>query len=248
MESKALTEGYSIIMALEDFVPVFLSSLGLYFLMTMVRRYDRQAGRLAALGWFMITSGGFNKATWKLVMAITNSTVDVRPLDDGLFFLMGPGFICMGFAIWYAQRAIVDKKRPYFRSVWVLPGVINASVVGLALFMMLSRPESRTWYFIVLGLTTVANFVTAGLVIRQGWRLGSAMIALLFAFNVAMILMLTGMARIEPQTIPLEWVQQITNTISNAAFAYASYRLARLTEAKVPAPQPVLATSAAVGA
>jgi hypothetical protein len=126
-----------------------------------------------------------------------------------------------------------------------MPAILNGSIVGLAVLMGVLNPEKRTWYFIVLGLTTVANFVTAGLVIRQGYRFGSMLVALLFAFNVVMILMLTGMARIEPQTVNLEWIQQFSNTISNAAFAFAAYKLAKITEQRVPVPQAQFA--AAVG-
>ncbi len=245
MEPKALTEGYSVFMALQDYIPVILSSIGLFFLAQMVNRVDKQAGKLAILGWFMVTSGGFNKATWKLMMATTNSQTDIRILDDGLFFLLGPGFLAMGFAIWYAQRTIVDKKRPFFNSVWIVPGILNATFVGLAVSLGILSPEKRTWYFIVLGLTTIANFVTAGLVIRQGYRFGDMLVALLFAFNVLMILMLTGMARIEPQTVSLEWIQQFSNTLSNAAFAFASYKLAKLTEKHIPIPTSVMSVAPA---
>ena len=84
-------------------------------------------------------------------------------------------------------------------------------------------------FFNLLGLTTIANFVTGGLAIRQGLQQGRRLVALLFAANLIAILMMTGMARIEPQTIPLQWIAQITNTISNAAFAFAAYRLAQTT-------------------
>lgn len=228
-----ILEEYTVIMALQDYLPVFLSSLGLFFLARMVTRIDQPSGRLAYLGWGLITLGGLNKATWKLIMAATSSQTNLVWLDNSLFLLLGPGFMCMGFAIWYAQRRLEDKKIPFFKNVFILPLAISAVFVGLAAFMGLRQPGARTPFFILLGLTTIANFVTGGLVIRQGLQQGSRLIALLFGFNLLAILMLTGMARIDPQTIPLEWTAQITNTFSNAAFAFASYKLAQITTARV---------------
>lgn len=229
----AILEEYTVIMALQDYLPVILSSIGLMFLARMVARIDPESGRLAYLGWFLITLGGVSKATWKLIMAASQSQTNLVWMDDSLFLLMGPGFLCMGFAIWYAQRRMQEKQRPFFKNVFIVPVVINLIFVALAVFMSLKQPTSRVPFFILLGLTTIANFVTSGLVIRQGWQLGSKLIALLFAFNLLAILMLTGMARIDPQTIPLEWTAQITNTFSNAAFAFASYKLWQMTTQKV---------------
>lgn len=218
---------YTTIMALQDYMPVILSSVGLFFLARMVSRIDLNSGRLAYLGWGLISLGGFNKATWKLIMAATASQTNLVLLDNSLFVLMGSGFLFMGFAIWYAQRQLQDKKPPLLGNVFVIPVVLAALFIGIAAMMGILRPESRVPFFILLGLTTIANFVTGGLVIRQGLQQGNRLVALLFAFNLLAILMLTGMARIEPQTIPLEWAAQITNTISNAAFAFASYKLAQ---------------------
>jgi hypothetical protein len=232
---NAILEEYTIFMALQDYLPVLLSSVGLFFLSRMVARIDQDSGRLATLGWILITLGGLNKATWKLIMAATSSQTNLVWLDDSLFVLLGTGFLFMGFAIWYAQRRMQEKQLPFFKNVYIVPVTIAAVFVGLAVFMSLSQPTTRIPFYMLLGLTTVGNFVTGGLLIRQGLQQGSRLAALLFGFNLLAILMLTGMARIDPQTIPLEWAAQITNTISNAAFAFAAYKLAQLTTARAPA-------------
>jgi hypothetical protein len=227
MNTSKLIEGYTVLMALQDFMPVIFSSIGLFFLAKMVSRVDKTSGYLAYLGWFMITSGGANKATWKLWMAFSNSQTDIRWLDDSLFLLMAPGFTAMAFAIFYMQRHMVGKK-PILGHPFILSAIVNAICVGAAVFMAVSRPESRTWFFILLGLTTFSNVSLAIMVIRQGYKFGSILIALLFAFNILMVFMLTGMARIDDQSIGLQWAQQISNTISNGAFALASYKLYQL--------------------
>lgn len=224
MNSTKLIEGYTVLMALQDYLPVLFSSIGLFFLAKMVSRVDKTSGYLAYLGWFMITAGGFNKATWKLWMALSNSQTDIRWLDDSLFLLMAPGFTAMAFAIFYMQRRQAGKA-PILGHSFILPGIVNGILVGAAIAMAIMKPESRTWFFILLGLTTFSNVALAVMVIRNGYRQGSMLIALLFAFNIFMVFMLTGMARMDDQSIALQWVQQLSNTFSNLAFAVAAYLL-----------------------
>ncbi|HEX2622913.1 MAG TPA: hypothetical protein VHL11_22290, partial [Phototrophicaceae bacterium] len=170
MNSK-LIEGYTVVMALQDFLPVLLSSIGLFFLARMVSRVDATSGRLAYAGWLLISLGGFDKAVWKLGMAISNSQTDLRMLDDSLFLLMAPGFTAMAFAIFYMQRKQAGKG-PILGHPFTLAIIVNVLIVGSAVLMGIMKPESRTWFFIVLGLTTFSNVALAIMVIRQGYKLG----------------------------------------------------------------------------
>jgi hypothetical protein len=232
---------YTVIMALQDYMPVIASSVGLFILARGIATVNAQVSRLAYLGWILVTIGGFSKATWKLVMAASSSQTNLIALDDAMFFFMGSGFLFMGFALWYAQRAIQEKAMPYFKNVYVVPFTIAAVICGLSLVMHIVSPNTRIWYYIVLGLTTVSNFVMLGLLIRLSLQQKSVLCAALFAVNLVLIIAMTGMARVEPQTIPLEWTAQITNTISNGAFAFGCYRLAILiadrVAGRVKAPQ-----------
>ncbi|NWF70455.1 MAG: hypothetical protein HXY40_15310 [Chloroflexi bacterium] len=225
---------YTIMMALQDYMPVLLSSIGLFLLARMTTRMDREAGRLAYFGWLLISLGGFNKATWKLIMAGTASQTNLVWLDDSLFMLMGPGFVCMAWALWCGQRTLAGRKRP-IGPIWAFPLVVGGLHVAVAVFLGTTRPDTRTWFFVMLGLTTIGNFVVGGLAIRQARQRGMHFVGFLFAFNLVAILVLTGLARIDPRTDVLEWTAQITNTISNGAFAYAAWKLCQEIEARVPA-------------
>ena len=88
-------------------------------------------------------------------------------------------------------------------------------------------PEKRFWFFIMLGLTTICNVTVSGLAIRQANRLGMHLVAFLFAFNLVAVFVLTGLARIDNRGEFLEWTAQITNTISNLAFAFAAWKLSQ---------------------
>lgn len=220
-----MNETYSVLMALQDYMPVVLSSLGMFFLARFIARQNENFGKAAYIAWILTTAGGTSKATWKLIMALTNGETNVLFLNDSLFYLMGAGFTVMAFMLWYVYRQANGLRIPALRHPAVVPILIVAGVSAASLAIGFSRPEARTWYILMLVLTTAGNFGTGVLAIRHSLRREDRVAAAMFAFNMVAILMLTGMARIEPRTIPLEWASQISNTISNSAFAYGAYRL-----------------------
>jgi len=57
-------------------------------------------------------------------------------------------------------------------------------------------------------------------------------VAALFLINVLAILVLQGLARMGDRGEAEQWVEQILNTLSNAAFAFAAFKLNRHTLSK----------------
>jgi hypothetical protein len=216
-------ETYTLSLALEDFIPVILSSIGLYLISRMVAHVDRGIGRMAFIGWLLITLGGFCKATWKLNMALSDGQSNLVWLDKGLFLWLAAGFTLMTFAVWFAARMMGGGARP--SRIWFGPLL----VFGLCLFAILSTgfpdPQINTWRFILLGVATIANVMLVILLIRQAWRLGLRVAAVMFALNIILVFTLNGMARMPDQTIPLQWLEQMTNTIAQAAFLLAAWQV-----------------------
>ncbi len=212
---------YTLGLALEDFIPVILSSVGLCFIVQMIARVDERYGRFAQISWILITIGGLCKAAWKLIMALSDGTNDVRFLDNALFVFLAVGFSVMAWSLSNAQRQEAGKAAvPMYWFAGVGLFYVGAVVTAV------SQPDSRTWVFILLGLTTIANVITAVLLIHQAWRQSMRLEAVLFTVNILAVFMLSGMARIDPQTIPLQWAEQIINTLAQGTFAYAGWRLA----------------------
>ena len=209
-------------LALEDFIPVVLSATGLFFIARKVSAVDSGLGRLAVLGFFLIALGGFAKAAWKLIFALTG--LDLVWLDNSLFILLAPGFILLTWALLWEGRLLQGRERP--RSFWVVPLGLTAAVAAAAL-LLLATAGGRAWFFQLLGVTTVANFTAGYLLIRQAAARQLQFVALLFARNLLLTLGLAGMARIPDQTVGLQWIEQIVNTFSQGAFAYAAWRLYR---------------------
>lgn len=224
---------YTLALALEDFIPVIFSSIGLYFVSRMVGNVNARLGQMAAIGWILVTIGGFLKATWKLVMALTQTQTNIVWFDKGMFVWMSAGFTLLAFALWFMGK-IRSGKQP--KRVWLGP----AAVLGLSLvaifFTGFPDPNVNTWRFILLGVMTVGNVVMVVLLIQQARANSQNLSALLFLVNIVIVFILSGLARIPDQTIPLQWTEQLLNTFAQGAFAYAAWKLAGAVSAPAASP------------
>lgn len=222
-------EEYTLALALEDFIPVIFSSLGLFFVSRMVDRVDARLGRMAFLGWILITVGGILKATWKLVMALTNAQTNQVWLDKGMFIWMSAGFTLVAFALWYMGEIRSGMKRP--GRIWLGPLVVLGLSLIAILFTGFPDLTINTWRFILLGVMTIGNVVMVILLIQRSRRMNLNSLAILFLVNIVIVFILSGLARIPDQTIPLQWTEQLLNTLAQGAFTYAAWKLAQAVEA-----------------
>ena len=228
----------STLLALEDFLPVILSAIGLIIITRMIRFMNPLCTRMAFLGVALVTVGGLSKATWKLIFALSEGQTNFVVLDDALFFFLAPGFILLFFSLWYAQQSYYRNHET--KNVWLLPVslAIVAVVIGLAMRQFAVNPERegrQIWFFILLGITTIFNFATLGLAIWQSNREMIPFAIILFAVNLGAILVLQGLARIETQSEAIQWVEQIINTVAQLGLVYAASSLYRVTTAKIDA-------------
>jgi hypothetical protein len=214
---------YTLSLALEDYIPVIFSSIGLYFISRMVGRVDGRLGQMAMIGWALITMGGLLKATWKLTMALTAAQTDIVWMDKGMFVWMAAGFTLVAFAVWLMSE-MMGGKRP--QRVWLGPGIALSLALAAILFTGFPDPAVNTWRFILLGIMTIGNVVLVVLLIQQARRLALNKAALLFLVNIVIVFILSGLARIPDQTIPLQWTEQLLNTFAQGAFAFAAWKLA----------------------
>jgi hypothetical protein len=240
-------ENYTVALALEDYLPVLLSAYGLFLIARMITRMDPQCSRLAYLGVALIALGGLSKATWKLIGALSSGQTNIQLLDNALFFCLAPGFILLTFALWYAQRSMYGGTRP--RNVWIVPGALALLTVFTAAFIAVAmfdpnREGRQMWFFMLLGMTTIFNFVALGLAIRQARRQKLTLAIGLFVINLAAIIILQGLARTSNFSEPMQWVQQITNTLAQVALVYGASLLSNQTD-RLLSEQVELRTSAA---
>jgi hypothetical protein len=216
---------YTVPLALEDFIPVILSSIGLWWLSRMIGRKDAALGQMATIGWALITTGGLLKATWKLTMALTRSGTDIVWMDKGMFVWMAAGFTLMACAAWLFSEQGAGSPRT--SRIWAAPAIVLGLSLAAILFTGFPDVTVNTWRFLLLGVMTIGNVVLVVLLIQMARKRQLNLAALFFLLNIVIVFILSGLARIPDQTIPLQWTEQLLNTFAQGAFAFAAWKLAQ---------------------
>ncbi|MFC5751322.1 hypothetical protein [Actinomadura rugatobispora] len=198
---------YPIALAAEDFVPVALTAAGVMLLRHRHPLVPAAAGLLLA--------GGFAKAGWKLIVALDGP--DLPWLYHALFPLLALGFTVLAYAL---SR---DLRRTPHAAVLAVP--LSAVLAAAAVLR-------DTWPAMVW--TIIAVTVVAVLLVRAARREGDVLAAVLFGLWLAGQYLLGPMAARSEQSIALQWVEQSCNTVAQAAFAFAAWRLARTAREPVP--------------
>jgi len=205
-------------MALQNYMPVILSGIGLFLVARMVGAAHAAAGRLALAGAALITMAGMLKASWKLVMAL--SRLDFPLLSQSLFPLIAPGFTLLAWALFWSKR---HADRPL---VWWPPALASGAALLAALALGIARTD-RAWVFVLIGLSTAANVSLAGLLIHSALQRGSYLAAGLFALNLLITFALSGIAGMPNKPLEIHWTEQIISTVSNLGFAWAAWMMVR---------------------
>jgi len=177
---------------------------------------------LATLGAILITAGGTSKASWKLLLASTGHAIPI--LENLLFILMAPGFIAMTMALHHAMAADKHPARNHVRPTTPFAVAVITSL-GIALLLAMTYPATRSWFFWLLGITTLASTTLIVFAIAAGRRarLGVAVTAAL-AYNVLATLALSGLSRLPP-TEASAWIQEGVNLTAQAALAFGFWRI-----------------------
>lgn len=218
MIDPAVLETVSVPLALEDAVPVTLSAAGLVAIGRGIgQRLDATAGRLAVGAAVVIGLGGAAKVGWKVLAA--GFERDVTWLDDLLFPMLAVGFVAMAWLVHLARRG--DDRARSMGGAVAMAAAATALVIGLlvAVDVDLGLRVAR-WTAIVASLTTSWRLIS---IARHADDRRSAGF---LAVNVLVTLVLAGLARIEAQTLVLQWIEQSINTVSQALFLLAALRIA----------------------
>jgi hypothetical protein len=210
---------YTVPLALYDFLPVVFTAVALYWVVRMVVFISPEMGRMAAVGALLVVTGGTAKATWKLIMAASGGTLDIRWLDASLFIFMAPGFILLACAVWGLTRIVRDLSPVPARILGPL-GVV--ATLGASVAFALAAPGSPAWSRVLLGTMVFAALALSVLFIIFAIRERLHAATVLLLLNLAGTLALNAMARLPEQTIPLQWAEQTVNAASWLAFAVAA--------------------------
>lgn len=220
---------YTFSLALVDFLPVVFTATGLYFIYRMVAHINGRQGSVAALGAILTVAGGFFKALWKLLMASSGGTVDINWMEEGLFVFMAPGYTLLAWSVWQTVRAVQGKK---VFNTWLVPGTFITVMFAGSYYLYTTNPASPAWERVLLSVMVLATVITGILLIIFAFRQGLPLAGWLFIINLAGIFILNGLARLDDQTIALQWIEEFINTIAWLSFAFASKKVYEHTKDK----------------
>ncbi len=205
-------------LALQNYMPVAFSAIGLVLIARMLQREHAPAGRLAWVGAAVLIFAGVMKASWKLAMAIAR--VDVPFFNQGFFPMIAPGFLLMAWSVWSNQRALSA------RAVALPPLVAVVVVLGVAA-LLAQLAAGRTWAHWLIAVATVGNVSLALLLTRRALSQRQPLAATLFVLNLLITFALSAIAGMPEKPLHIHWTEQIISTISNAGFAWAAWMIAQ---------------------
>lgn len=215
-----MVDGGILFLAIEDFLPVAFSAVGLWVLAGVSGQIDRRSGRLVSTGALLIVLGGFTKPVYKLLLAFSAAQPGILWLDDALFWMLAPGFLVTAAGVRRAGR--VDLARPVGHGRWgvVSSAVVVASAAGAGL------AGSQAWFFLLLSAATTGNLLAIVALVSWSRSRDDAVAAVLFAGNLVLVLVLAGAAAVLEQTFANQLGEQSVSTAAQAMFMWASIRLA----------------------
>jgi hypothetical protein len=208
-------------LALANFLPVLFTALALLCIARLVRALAEADAPMALTGAALVVLAGFSKAAWKLILALGGP--DIASLANALFPLMAPGFTLLAWALWQAQRKAPAPRR----NPWLLPLALIGLAFGIAALRSVALAVERGWFLPLMILASVANLSLTVLLLREAWRRRALGLAPLFVANLAMVFALQRIARIEPKTLSLHWLEQSLTATGAGAFALGAWLLLR---------------------
>jgi hypothetical protein len=191
---------YTLGLALLDFVPIFAFLTGAYFLVkiTLLAR-GKPCGRMMMAGTLLVFTGGFLKATWKLLYTL--DVADITVMSEGQFVWLSFGFLAMLVAMIYLTRS--SKKPP-----------ASGPVMAIAV-----------WKIPFLAVMTLCSLGAQGILTYVSFQKKARLAAALFIVAVLCMLGMSGMASGSEQTITMQWIEESINAFGQIAFAVGSYLL-----------------------
>jgi hypothetical protein len=208
---------YTVTLALEDYLTVVFSALGLALLTRMVGQMERTAGRMALFGTSFIVAGGALKATGKLVLALGGPNLPI--LNLGLFPLIAPGFTLMTWALYQMRRNL--QGQPLLRWPWLVPGGLSILFGTAALALGLA---GGPWRVVLLVQSTLMNIATLVLLIVAAWGCKLWLTSALFLISMLVVLVMSQMASLPIQTLAMVWGEQISQTLAQMLFALGAWQ------------------------
>lgn len=206
-----------IALALLDLVPVLLTALGLRLVARLIRDGDPTLGRWAGIGAALVVAGGLGKAGSKVILAVGGPEV---PLLAAMLY---PG-LALGYLLIVASLAAAGRPpRPRWSGPWLPAAVALVPLVAVTLAVGPGGGRIAPLAWLVTG--GIASMVLDALLAGRARRSGRPVVAGLLVGHLGSTLALQALAGPADQSIELQWVQELLNSATQAAFLVAVTRL-----------------------
>lgn len=224
----------AIALAVLDLAPILFLSLGLFFLAQLVDRLDSRCRRLALSGLVLVILGGLAGAASNLSLAVTGEEIPLLAVTLHIF--SAPGSALMAAAVMRA-RANADGPR-VSRDPWLAPTLVSWLFL-IAAFYLNASVGGDAWSCALVALSVSAHIVVCLGAGALGWKRQLHMAAGLFALNAFAMILVAGLHLFTIQTIWIHMIVFILSLVAQAAFAFASWRVAAEYRARVGPTAPV---------
>jgi hypothetical protein len=209
--------GYTVPLALQDYMTVIFSAFGLTLLTRMTWQMEPRLGQMALLGLMLTVTGGIAKATGKLVLAAGGP--DIAWLNLGLFPFIAPGLTLIAWALYQVRRMF--RRQAPLRQPWLVPilllAIVGAGVVAIG-------NAGGPWRVPLILLSAMANVSLLAMLIAAAWRRKMWFTGSLFLINLTVILVMAWLTSIPTFSIALVWTEQIVQTISQMLFTVGAWQ------------------------
>jgi hypothetical protein len=193
---------YSLGLAVLDFVPIFAFLVGAYFLVRIALDHrGTPCGRMMLAGTILVFTGGFLKASWKLLYVL--GIADIQLMSEAQFVLLAIGFTGMMVALSYLARGFSQEGK-----------------LGSVLLI-------STWKIPFLTVMTLCSLGAHGLLAYIGFKKKDFLAAGLFILAAICMLAMSGLASGAEQTVAMQWIEESINSLGQLGFALGSYLLYR---------------------
>lgn len=195
-----MSEGYTVGLALLDFVPNIAFLVGAYFLVRITLLVKgKSCSRMVMAGALLIGLGGLLKAAWKLIYA--SGGPDIQPMSQIQFALTAPGFLAVLIAVILVVRGkSAAKATPVMAmAAWKIP----------CLFVM-----------------TITSLGAQGILAFVSFKRKAPLAAVGFIIAFMGLLAMGGMAS-APQSVAMQWVEESINSLGQLGFMAGAILLHR---------------------
>jgi hypothetical protein len=194
-----MNETYSLGLALTDYIPNLAFLMGSLFLVrTVLLVRGKPCSRMCMAGSLLVFSGGLLKATWKLLYTL--EIADIQWMSEIQFILLAPGFLAL------LVTAILLARTKSFA----------APAVAFAIL---------PWKIPLLAVMTISSLGAQGILAYLCFKRKIPVATALFVVAILCMLGMAGMASGKEQTVAIQWIEEIMNSVGQISFATACWLL-----------------------